>query len=147
MWTRDYDKWGAYGQAKTANALFARHLDAVGADHGVRAFSVNPGGILTPLQRHLTRAEMVDMGWVDEAGNEVASGFKTVEQGAATTVWAATSPVLDGLGGVYCEDCDVAEDSAGRFRVGVAAWAADPEQATRLWTLSADLTGIPRLAI
>jgi NAD(P)-dependent dehydrogenase (short-subunit alcohol dehydrogenase family) len=141
MWTRDYDKWGAYGQAKTANALFARHLDALGAEHGVRAFSVHPGGILTPLQRHLPREEMVALGWIDEQGALVAQGFKTPQQGAATSVWAATSPLLDGLGGVYCEDCDVAVDSAGRFRVGVADWATDPEQAERLWNLSVELTG------
>ncbi len=141
MWTHDYDKWAAYGQAKTANALFARHLDTLGAEHGVRAFSVHPGGILTPLQRHLPRQEMVDLGWIDEQGNEIGTGFKTPEQGAATTVWAATSPRLDGLGGVYCEDCDVAVDSEGRFRVGVAAWASDPEQAARLWGVSVELTG------
>src|SRR5215207_2783569 len=61
-----YDKWSAYGQAKTANALFAVHLDALGQDVGVRAFSVHPGGILTPLQRHLARDEMVSYGWIDE---------------------------------------------------------------------------------
>ena len=88
MWTREYDKWLAYGQAKTANALFALHLDALGVEHGVRAFSVHPGGILTPLQRHLTREEMVEMGWIDEQGRQVAQGFKTPEQGAATSVWA-----------------------------------------------------------
>jgi NAD(P)-dependent dehydrogenase (short-subunit alcohol dehydrogenase family) len=141
MWTHDYDKWGAYGQAKTANALFARQLDTLGAASGVRAFSVHPGGILTPLQRHLPREEMVALGWIDESGKEIGQGFKTPEQGAATSVWAATSPQLDGLGGVYCEDCDVAVDSAGRFRVGVAAWATDPAEAARLWALSVALTG------
>ncbi|GAB3653579.1 SDR family NAD(P)-dependent oxidoreductase [Nocardioides korecus] len=142
MWTSDYDKWSAYGQAKTANALFAVHLDRLGAEHGVRAFSVHPGGILTPLQRHLPREEMVALGWIDEDGREIGQGFKDVEQGAATTVWAATSSDLDGKGGVYCEDCDVAVDSAGRHRVGVADWATDPEQAARLWTLSEELTGL-----
>ena len=141
MWTHDYDKWTAYGQAKTANALFARHLDTLGAEQGVRAFSVHPGGILTPLQRHLPREEMVKLGWVDEDGNPAGPGFKTTEQGAATSVWAATSPRLEGLGGVYCEDCDIAVASEGRFRVGVAEWATDPEQAARLWALSVELTG------
>ncbi len=141
MWTHDYDKWAAYGQAKTANALFARQLDTLGAASGVRAFSVHPGGILTPLQRHLPKEEMVALGWIDEAGNEVGQGFKTPEQGAATSVWAATSPQLDGLGGVYCEDCDVAVDSEDRFRVGVAAWATDPAEAARLWSHSVALTG------
>ncbi len=140
MWTREYDKWAAYGQAKTANALFAVQLDALGAGDGVQAFSVHPGGILTPLQRHLPREEMVALGWVDEQGNPLAA-FKTPEQGAATTAWAATSPQLDDKGGVYCEDCDIAVDSEGRFRVGVADWATDPEQAARLWALSVELTG------
>ncbi len=142
MWAQEYDKWEAYGQAKTANALFALHLDALGADAGVHAYSVHPGGILTPLQRHLPREEMVAMGWIDDAGNLVADGFKTPEQGAATTVWAATAPGLADRGGVYCEDCDVAVASEGRFRIGVAEWASDPELAARLWDLSADLTGL-----
>ena len=67
--TGSYDKWKAYGQAKTANALFALELDRLGADAGVHAFSLHPGGILTPLQRHLSREEMVGYGWVDEDGN------------------------------------------------------------------------------
>src|SRR6476469_9484549 len=132
-----YDKWTAYGQAKTANALFAVQLDALGRDQGVRAFSVNPGGILTPLQRHLTTQEMVAMGWIDEQGRPAAGGFKTTEQGAATAIWAATSDQLDGLGGMYCEDCEVAEevspDDPG-YR-GVRPYAVDPEQARRLWEL------------
>ena len=103
-----YDKWRAYGQAKTANALFAVQLDALGRDSGVRAFAVHPGGIMTELQRHLPREEMIAAGWMDEHGN-VDSRFKTPAQGAATSVWAATSPALEGMGGVYCEDCDIAE--------------------------------------
>lgn len=138
-----YDKWLAYGQAKTANALFAVHLDELGREAGVRAFSLNPGGILTPLQRHLPRQEMVALGWIDEDGVPVGKGFKTPEQGAATSVWAATAPQLDGMGGVYCEDCDVAAPSADdESMVGVHPWATDPEQAERLWALSAALTGV-----
>ncbi|MFR0355467.1 SDR family NAD(P)-dependent oxidoreductase [Streptomyces sediminimaris] len=144
QWTRDYDKWGAYGQAKTANVLFAVHLDKLGRDAGVRAFSLHPGGILTPLQRHIPREEMIERGWIDEAGNVLnPQGFKTPEQGAATQVWAATSPQLDGLGGVYLEDCDIAEPAVdGDQSSGVKAWATDPEQAARLWELSAELTGV-----
>ncbi|MFI9648143.1 SDR family NAD(P)-dependent oxidoreductase [Streptomyces sp. NPDC052040] len=147
-WTRDYDKWAAYGQAKTANALFAVELDRLGREHGVRAFSLHPGGILTPLQRHLTRAEMVERGWVDETGALVApDAFKTPEQGAATQVWAATSPQLTGMGGVYCEDCDIAEPAPEDGRLGgVKEWATDPEQAARLWALSAELTGVDAFA-
>ncbi|MEV8390986.1 SDR family NAD(P)-dependent oxidoreductase [Streptomyces sp. NPDC057539] len=149
MWfAHDYDKWQAYGQAKTANALFALELDALGRDSGVRAFSVHPGGILTPLQRHLPKAEMVAAGWIDEAGNAVNPVFKTVEQGAATQVWAATSPQLAGAGGVYCEDCDIAEPASEDVSVpgGVRAYATDPEQAKRLWRLSAELTGVNAFA-
>jgi NAD(P)-dependent dehydrogenase (short-subunit alcohol dehydrogenase family) len=144
-----YDKWLAYAQAKTANALFARRLDALAKEVGVRAFSVHPGGILTPLQRHLSKQEMVDFGWIDEDGNQINHSFKTPEQGAATQVWAATSPRLDGLGGVYCEDCDIAEpiaDDDATTMGGVRSWAADDAQAERLWTLSAELTGIDAFA-
>ena len=143
-WRTGYDKWQAYGQAKTANVLFAVHLDKLGADRGVRAFSLHPGGILTPLQRHLPKAEMVERGWIDEQGNVLnPSGFKSPEQGAATQVWAATSPQLAGMGGVYLEDCDIAEPAVdGDESGGVKAWATDPEQAERLWTLSAQLTGV-----
>ncbi|MFC8088524.1 SDR family NAD(P)-dependent oxidoreductase [Streptomyces sp. NPDC057301] len=144
-WRHGYDKWEAYGQAKTANVLFAVHLDELGAGHGVRAFSLHPGGILTPLQRHLAKEEMVERGWIDEHGNMLhPEAFKTPEQGAATQVWAATSPQLNGMGGVYLEDCDIAERAAedDEDRSGVMAWATDPEQAARLWTLSAELTGV-----
>jgi NAD(P)-dependent dehydrogenase (short-subunit alcohol dehydrogenase family) len=143
----DYDKWQAYGQAKTANVLFAVHLDALAAEQGVRAFALHPGGILTPLQRHLPKAEMVERGWIDEDGNPLnPAGFKSPEQGAATQVWAATSPRLDGLGGVYLEDCDIAEPApADGARTGVRDWAIDPEQAARLWALSAELTGVDAL--
>ncbi|UXY31420.1 SDR family NAD(P)-dependent oxidoreductase [Streptomyces sp. HUAS TT20] len=147
-WRRGYDKWEAYGQAKTANALFAVHLDTLGRDFGVRAFSLHPGGIITPLQRHLPRAEMVERGWIDEQGNPLnPEGFKTPQQGAATQVWAATSPQLDGMGGVYLEDCDIAEPApADGERTGVMDWATDPEQAARLWALSAELTGVNAFA-
>jgi NAD(P)-dependent dehydrogenase (short-subunit alcohol dehydrogenase family) len=147
-WRQGYDKWEAYGQAKTANALFALHLDRLGQESGVRAFSLHPGGIITPLQRHLPKEEMIERGWIDEQGNVLNPvGFKTPEQGAATQVWAATSPRLDGMGGVYLEDCDIAEPApADGERVGVKDWACDPEQAARLWTLSAELTGVNAFA-
>ncbi|MFF2160232.1 SDR family NAD(P)-dependent oxidoreductase [Streptomyces sp. NPDC058175] len=147
-WRNGYDKWEAYGQAKTANALFAVELDRLGRDRGVRAFSLHPGGILTPLQRHLPKQEMVERGWIDEDGNLLyPEAFKTPQQGAATQVWAATSPQLNGMGGVYLEDCDIAEPApADGTRVGVKEWATDPEQAARLWTLSAELTGVDAFA-
>jgi NAD(P)-dependent dehydrogenase (short-subunit alcohol dehydrogenase family) len=142
-----YDKWEAYGQAKTANVLFAVWLDQMGRDSGVRAFAVHPGGILTPLQRHLEQGEMQQMGWVDEHGNPTdPSRFKTPEQGAATQLWAATTPRLDGVGGVYCEDCDVAVvDDEGSVS-GVRSYAIDPAEAERLWALSAERTGVDAFA-
>jgi NAD(P)-dependent dehydrogenase (short-subunit alcohol dehydrogenase family) len=144
-----YEKWQAYGQAKTANSLFAVQLDALGQDAGVRAFAVHPGGIMTPLQRHLERQEMVDAGWIDEHGTPRVE-FKTPEQGAATATWAATSPRLAGMGGVYCEDCDIAELAVpgtpeGEAR-GVNPHAVDPDEAVRLWALSAQLTGVDAFA-
>ena len=147
-WRDGYDKWGAYGQAKTANVLFAVHLDRLGRDSGVRAFSLHPGGILTPLQRHLPKEEIVRRGWIDENGVPLnPAGFKSPQEGAATQVWAATSPQLAGLGGVYCEDCDVAETApADGERTGVRDYATDPEQAARLWELSAELTGVNAFA-
>ncbi len=141
---KDYEKWAAYGQAKTANSLFAVQLDALGAEHGVRAFAVHPGGIMTELQRHLPQDEMIAMGWMDADGN-INEMFKTPEQGAATSVWAATSPQLDGMGGVYCEDCDIAdfenlESPTGRFR-GVKPYAVDAANAAKLWAVTAEITG------
>jgi NAD(P)-dependent dehydrogenase (short-subunit alcohol dehydrogenase family) len=144
-----YDKWLAYGQSKTANTLFAVHLDAVGQRSGVRAFAVHPGAIYTGLQRHTPRDEQLEMDWIDESGN-VAERFKTAEQGASTSTWAATSPRLDGMGGVYCENCDIASPTDvgapdANLR-GVDAHAVDPETAARLWTLSAELTGVDAFA-
>ena len=138
---RAYDKWEAYGQAKTADALFALGVDRRGRDIGIRAFSVHPGGIFTPLQRHLPEEEMVALGWKAPDGSippMVQERFKTPEQGASTTVWAATSPKREGRGGVYCEDCDIAQlatDSSERWE-HVRAWACDDERAERLWEMS-----------
>ena len=138
---RPYDKWEAYGQAKTADALFALGVDRRGRDIGIRAFSVHPGGIFTPLQRHLPEEEMVALGWKAPDGSippQVQAMFKTPEQGASTTVWAATSPQLEGRGGVYCENCDIAQfatDDSQRWE-HVRAWACDDDRAERLWTMS-----------
>ena len=128
--------------------LFAVQLDALGQGAGVRAFAVHPGGIMTPLQRHLARARR----WsrrLDRRGRQpLAERFKTPEQGAATATWAATSPQLDGLGGVYCEDCDIAEPwPPTRPRCRPASGPAiDPDEAARLWALSAELTGVDAFA-
>jgi NAD(P)-dependent dehydrogenase (short-subunit alcohol dehydrogenase family) len=145
--SRPYDKWKAYGQAKTANALFAVELDRRGQSHGVRAFAVHPGGIMTPLQRYLPREEMIAAGWMDASG-KVDERFKTTEQGAATSVWAGTSPQLEARGGVYCEDCDVAKiTQPGESRIsGVNPHAIDPDAARRLWQVSVEHTGLDAFA-
>lgn len=139
----EYDKWQAYGQAKTANALFANALSRRVKNSGGLAFSVHPGGIFTPLQRHLPKEEMIALGWLGEDGepSELAkAGFKNTEQGASTTVWAATSPALVGKPGVYCENADIAAlteaDSATSQYFGVDAHACSDESAERLWEIS-----------
>lgn len=139
-----YDKWLAYGQSKTANILFALQLDEYGKERDIRAFSLHPGKIFTPLQRHLEIAEMIEAGWLDSNGSPADPTFKTPEQGAATQLWTATSPMLEGLGGLYCEDCEVAKlasEYSEPFR-GVCGYAIDPTQAQKLWNLSAELTGV-----
>ncbi len=141
---RPYDKWMAYAQSKTANALFAVALDQRGRGHGVRAFSAHPGMIVTPGIRHLTRAEFDAVGALAQDGTPVidpANDKKTAEQGAATTVWCATAPALEATGGVYCENCDVASVEPEE-RFGVRPYAIDPERAERLWRISASRTGL-----
>lgn len=139
--THPYDKWEAYGQAKSANALFALGVDLLGREVGVRAFSVHPGGIFTPLQRHLSDEEMAALGWKNPDGTipaAVQAMFKTPEQGASTTVWAATSPKLSGKGGVYCEDCDIAPmaTEASQRWEHARPWIASDDKARRLWDMS-----------
>jgi NAD(P)-dependent dehydrogenase (short-subunit alcohol dehydrogenase family) len=143
----EYNKWLAYGRAKSANALFAIGLDRRGAPHNVRAFAVHPGGIMTDLQRFMPEEEKRAMGWIDEHGN-VNERFKTPSQGAATSVWCAANAQLDGKGGVYCEDCDIAVAVAADDKgfSGVRPWAIDPAQADKLWELSERMTGV-RFAI
>ncbi len=93
----EYNKWDAYGRAKSANSLFAIGLDKRGAPHNVRAFAVHPGGIMTDLQRFMPEEEKRAMGWIDADG-KVNERFKTTSQGAATSVWCATNAQLDGQG-------------------------------------------------
>jgi NAD(P)-dependent dehydrogenase (short-subunit alcohol dehydrogenase family) len=143
---RPYDTWKAYGESKTANVLFALELDRRGREHGVRAFSVHPGAIPTDLGRYMGQQGWQAIGVLDEAGNPVVdpeNGRKSPQQGAATQVWCAVSPQLEGAGGVYCEDCEVAvavPDDAPVGR-GARAWATNPDIAARLWALSEKLTG------
>ncbi|HEY4203280.1 MAG TPA: oxidoreductase [Devosiaceae bacterium] len=144
---RAYDRGVAYGQSKTANALFAVGLDARGRSHGVRAFSVHPGGVITELAKYLSADELIASGFVDADMRPVIDperNMKTTAQGAATSVWCATSPQLDGMGGVYCENCDIAPalPADSTAHLGVRPWAMDGALADRLWTLSERLTGV-----
>jgi NAD(P)-dependent dehydrogenase (short-subunit alcohol dehydrogenase family) len=137
---RSYDKWKAYGQSKTANALFAVALDARGEAHRVRVFAVHPGAVMTDLVRSLTADELQAI-----RAAIAGSTYKTPVQGAATSVWCATSAQLDGMGGVYCEDVDLAVPVGAEATQlwGVRPWAIDPDAAERLWTLSEAWTGVP----
>ena len=149
---RNYDPWLAYGQSKTANSLFSVELDRRYQDQGIRSFAVHPGRVLTGLGRHVPRESLLAGGFIDEGGNPVLdplNKMKTLEQGAATILWAATNPKLNGLGGVYCENCDIAPLMDGELGtrdlknstglVGVMNHAVDPDAAERLWALSEKL--------
>jgi NAD(P)-dependent dehydrogenase (short-subunit alcohol dehydrogenase family) len=135
---RAYDKWIAYGQSKTANVLFALALDARGDAHRVRAFAVHPGAVITDLMRSLSDEESQ----AAIAANTTA--LKTPAQGAATSAWCAASTQLEGMGGVYCEDVDIAVpvDAEATQPWGVRPWAIDPSAAERLWTQSEAWTGV-----
>lgn len=140
---RPYDKWAAYGQSKSANALFAVGLAA----RGVQAYSLHPGNIWTPLARHLSDEDLRGMGLMTEDGRRVTEGLKTVPQGAATIVFAALDERIPN--GAYLEDCDVAalvDADAGHVPSGVRPWAVDPELAERLWAVSERWTGSTRSA-
>ena len=139
---REYDPWAGYGQAKTANALTAVGIQSRYANKGIEAFAVHPGGIMTTLQRHMTAEEITQRGWVDEQGN-INERFKTTEQGASTSVWAATAPALAGRGGRYLEDCSEAQvlEKISADFTGVMNYAVDPALADKLWALSMDLIG------
>src|SRR5262245_18382829 len=134
---RPYDKWQAYGQAKTANVLFAVGLDRRLGSRGTHAVALHPGGIMTELTRHLTNDDYTFL-----AGRTAGMKFKTVEAGAATSVFAATAPELDGRGALYLEDCHVAavNDAADALN-GVKSYALDPANADRLWEVSEKLVG------
>ncbi|GAA1707757.1 SDR family NAD(P)-dependent oxidoreductase [Kribbella yunnanensis] len=127
---RPYDEWAAYGQSKTANVLFAVEAAKRWASAGITANAVMPGGIRTPLQRHLSAEAMQQ--WEDFP-------WKTTEQGASTSVLLAGSPLVDGVTGLYFEDNNEALPNVPGENTGVAPYALDPESATRLWELSEQL--------
>ncbi len=151
----EYETLQAYGQFKTANNLFTVELDHRGKIFNVRAFSVHPGSVIgTDLGRVAPMALFQQMGTHDANGAifpEVAAKLKNVEQGAATSVWCATSMQLNGLGGVYCEDADIAELDKGNITHnysdpsslrGVKPYSVDAANAKKLWTLTEEMTGI-----
>lgn len=133
---RPYDKWIAYGQAKTANALFAVGLEQRLGARGVHAFAVHPGAIVTELGRHLTREDIEVMSkGATVTGRRMT--YKSIPAGAATSVWAASSPALEGRGGLYLEDCGIAAPASGPGdEKGYLPYALDTTAADRLWALS-----------
>ena len=136
---RDYHKWKAYGQAKSANALFALGLHLRYAAHGITANAVHPGGIMTGLQKFLPIEEMRALGWL-KADDTPLDIFKNLAQGASTSVWAATSAPLKGHGGLYLEDCKQGVPAEASNRVsGFAPHIADLAGADRLWVYSEEL--------
>jgi NAD(P)-dependent dehydrogenase (short-subunit alcohol dehydrogenase family) len=143
--THPYEKWTAYGQSKTANSLLAVHLDKMGKEYGVRAFAVHPGRITsTDLNRFMSDEEKATAtSTTSSVPNYVPSFIKSIAQGAATTIWCATSPQLNNLGGVYCADCDISPivDDDSTQTNGVRKWAIDPAMAEALWIHSEKLTG------
>ncbi|MBW7674186.1 SDR family NAD(P)-dependent oxidoreductase [Chryseobacterium chendengshani] len=144
---REYETLQAYGQSKTASNLFALELDNRAKRYHIRAYSLHPGSIAgTDLGREASLELFQKMGFCDAEGNllpEVVNSLKTISQGAATTVWCATSPLLNNIGGIYCEDAEVAElASDTEMSKGVKRYSVDETNAKRLWNLSEELTGI-----
>ncbi|MDB5456912.1 MAG: shikimate dehydrogenase [Caulobacter sp.] len=142
----EYTPFGAYGRSKTANALFAVEFDRRHKARGVRAAAVHPGGIQTELGRHMTpetTQKMIENINASRPEGAPAFEFKTIPQGAATSVWAGVAAPADAVGGRYCEDCHVAEviDGTEMMRGGVRPYAIDPEHAKALWSRSEDLVG------
>lgn len=145
---RDYETLQAYGQSKTALNLFSLELNNRANTFGVRAYSVHPGNIWgTELAREAPIELLQQFGFYDDKGNivpEVIASLKTIPQGAATTIWCATSPLLDNIGGVYCEDADIANLSLGQeMSSGVKPYSVDEASAKRLWPLTEKLAGVP----
>jgi NAD(P)-dependent dehydrogenase (short-subunit alcohol dehydrogenase family) len=133
---RPYEPWAAYGQSKTANVLFAVEAAKRWAGDGITVNALMPGGIRTNLQRHVSEEELARLRAASAGGG---MQWKTPEQGAATSVLVATSPLLEGIGGRYFEDCNEAEPAEpGLRRRGVAAYALDPEAAALLWQVSVE---------
>jgi NAD(P)-dependent dehydrogenase (short-subunit alcohol dehydrogenase family) len=141
-----YTEFGAYGRSKTANILFAVEFDRRHKANGVRATAVHPGGIQTELGRHLSPEavkQLIDgINAANLASGAPAFSWKTIPQGAATSVWSGIVASADEVGGLYCEDCQVAELAEGdSIRGGVRAYALDPVRAQALWAKSEEMVG------
>ncbi len=136
---RDYDKWQAYGESKTANALFTVGLDTRLRERGVRAYAVHPGVIMTGLARHMDEADLQSLS--ERAPGDAPLSFKTLAQGAATSVWAAVAPELADRGGIYLENCQIGKPAVQGGDSGVESYALDAAAAERLWALSETLVG------
>lgn len=138
-----YNKWASYGQSKTANIWMANAVDRRYGAQNLHALSVHPGGIMTELGRHMNEEDMASLGnW-----EEMQKWFKSPEQGAATTVWAAVSPHFEGgNGGRYLEDVGEAGPQPAGAKTGSAGYAKhayDPEGEEKLWKLSCETVGVP----
>jgi NAD(P)-dependent dehydrogenase (short-subunit alcohol dehydrogenase family) len=135
-----YDPFVAYGRSKTANILYSVELDRRLAPRGIRATAVHPGVIQTELGRHMTPELLAQIMPADGSGPQFV--FKSVPQGAATSVWSAITADATAVGGRFCEDCHVAEvTDAMDVREGVRAYALDAARAAALWALSERLVG------
>lgn len=144
---REYETLQGYGQSKTAVNLFSVELDNRARSSNVRAYSLHPGSIAgTELGRNASLELFQQMGFCDAEGNllpEVAAAMKSIQQGAATTVWCATSPLLNHIGGVYCEDADIAKIASDKMPTGgVKPYSVDETNAKKLWKLTEEMTGI-----
>jgi NAD(P)-dependent dehydrogenase (short-subunit alcohol dehydrogenase family) len=141
----EYTEFGAYGRSKTANVLFAVEFDRRHKARGVRATAVHPGGIQTELGRHMTAETMEALLASVNAAlppGQPAFQWKTVPQGAATSVWAGVVAPVEEVAGRFCEDCHVAELTEGdTIRAGVRAYALYPENAKALWAKSEEMVG------
>ncbi|QEC80325.1 SDR family NAD(P)-dependent oxidoreductase [Mucilaginibacter ginsenosidivorax] len=144
---RDYDTLQAYGQSKTAVNLFSLELDNRAKPFGVNVYSIHPGSIWgTELIREAPIEILQQFGFLDDKGNpvqEVIESLKNIPQGAATTIWAATSPLLNQIGGVYLEDVDIAQLAINpSIPNGVKPYSLDEAAAKKLWRLTEELTGV-----
>lgn len=142
--TTEYTPFGAYGRSKTANVLFAVEFDRRHKDRGVRAIAVHPGGIMTELGRHMTDEMRAAMLAQVNANQPAGQSFqwKSIPQGAATSVWAGIVADVNEVGGLYCEDCHLAHnEESPTARSGVRAYAIDPANAKALWEMSEEMVG------